>query len=329
MTRLSSTSAEDDFIARHFKPLATASGALGLTDDAAFYTPPPGHDLVLTKDALVAGVHFFADDPADRVARKALRVNLSDLAAKGAAPAGFLLALALPPDTGEDWVAAFARGLGHDITHYNCPLFGGDTVRTPGPVTISITAFGLVPSGCMVRRFGARPGDRVMVSGTIGDASLALRVRRNAMSVPESAEQYLRERYQLPQPRTALAAAVREHATAAMDVSDGLAGDLAKLCRVSAVSARIALADVPLSDAARTVIAHDQALLQIACTGGDDYEIVCTVPPAQMPAFRALAAAAAVPVSEIGEIIAGDDAPQFLDASDQPVQWHRLSFSHF
>lgn len=325
----SSTSAEDDFIARHFKPLATAPGAFGLTDDAASYTPPPGHDLVLTKDALVAGVHFFADDPADRVARKALRVNLSDLAAKGAMPAGFLLALALPPDAGEDWVAAFARGLGDDSAHYHCPLFGGDTVRTPGPVMVSITAFGLVPSGRMVRRAGARPGDRVVVSGTIGDAALALRVRRDGIAVSDSVRQSLRERYQLPQPRTMLAAAMREHATAAMDVSDGLAGDLAKLCRVSAVSARITLADVPLSESARTVIAQDRALLETACTGGDDYEIVCTVPPARMPAFRAAATAAAVPVSEIGEIIAGDNAPQFLDADGQPVTWQRLSFSHF
>ncbi len=324
----SSPSAEDDFIARHFKPLATTPGALGLTDDAAFYTPPPGHDLVLTKDALVAGVHFFADDPAERIARKALRVNLSDLAAKGATPAGFLLALALPPKTSEEWVAAFARGLGDDIAHYNCPLFGGDTVRTPGPVTISITAFGLVPSGRMVRRAGAQPGDRVMVSGTIGDAALALRARRDGLAVPDAALAQLRERYQLPQPRTALAEAVRAHASAAMDVSDGLAGDLAKLCRVSGVSARVTLSDVPLSDAARAVVATDQALLETACTGGDDYEIVCAVPPATLSAFRAAAATAGVPVSEIGEIVAGEGAPAFLGADGRPVSWQRLSFSH-
>lgn len=324
----SSPSAEDDFIARHFKPLASAPGALGLTDDAAVYTPPPGHDLVLTKDALVAGVHFFADDPAERIARKALRVNLSDLAAKGATPAGFLLALALPPETGEEWVAAFARGLGDDSAHYGCPLFGGDTVRTPGPVAISITAFGLVPSGCMVRRAGAKPGDRIMVSGTIGDAALALRVRRDGLAVSDAARAHLRERYQLPRPRTALAAAVRAHATAAMDVSDGLAGDLAKLCRVSGMTARVTLADVPLSDAARSVVAQDRALLETACTGGDDYEIVCTVPPVKLAAFRAAAASAKVPVSEIGEIVAGEGAPQFLGADGQPVAWQRLSFSH-
>lgn len=328
MTGLSSTSAEDDFIARHFRPLATAPGALGLTDDAAVYTPPPGHDLVLTKDALVAGVHFFADDPAERVARKALRVNLSDLAAKGATPAGFLLALALPPGTEERWVAAFARGLAEDIAQYNVPLFGGDTVRTPGPVTISITAFGLVPSGRMVRRAGAQPGDRVMVSGTIGDAALALRVRRDGLAVSDDVRAHLQERYQLPQPRTALAAAVRAHATAAMDVSDGLAGDLAKLCRVSGLSARVTLADVPLSEAARAMLAQDRAVLETACTGGDDYEIVCTVPPAKLAVFRAAAAAAGVPVSEIGETVAGEGAPQFLDADGRPVSWQRLSFSH-
>src|SRR5438552_17224578 len=176
----SGASAEDRLIARYFRPLARHPGAFGLADDAAALTPPAGADLVLTTDAIVGGVHFFADDPADQVAKKALRVNLSDLAAKGAKPLGFLLTLALPKEIGERWLASFARGLGEDADTYDCPLLGGDTVRTPGPVTISIAAFGAVPHGKMARRSGARPGDRVMVTGTVGDAALGLLLRRDS-----------------------------------------------------------------------------------------------------------------------------------------------------
>lgn len=163
------TSAEDRLIARHFKPLATHPGALGLSDDAAFIKPPAGCDLVLKTDAIIGGVHFFPDDAAHTVASKALRVNLSDLAAKGAKPLGFLLSLALPKETGDDWLADFANGLRGDAVLFGCPLFGGDTDRTPGPAMISIAMFGSVPEGTMVRRAGAKPGDLVFVSGTIGD----------------------------------------------------------------------------------------------------------------------------------------------------------------
>src|SRR4051794_3091274 len=169
--------AEDRLIARHFKPIARHPGALGLTDDAAVLTPPAGHALVVTADAIVGGVHFFPDDPPEAIAKKALRVNLSDLAAKGAHPAGFLLTLALPKGFRDDWLKAFARGLGQDAKTYDCPLLGGDTVHTPGPVTISITAFGTLPEGSMVRRAGARAGDHVIVTGTIGDAALGLKLR--------------------------------------------------------------------------------------------------------------------------------------------------------
>src|SRR5580704_7148056 len=237
-------SGEDHLIARYFRPLATDPGALGLLDDAATITPPPGSDVVLKADAIVGGVHFFPDDPPDMIAKKALRVNLSDLAAKGASPAGFLLSLALPRTVGGDWLEAFARGLGEDVQAYDCPLLGGDTDRTPGPVTISIAAFGLLPCGTMVRRSGARPGDLVVVTGTIGDAALGLLVRRD----PDTAgrwrldhrqRDHLIGRYLLPQPRNAVAEALRQHASAAMDVSDGLVGDLGKLCAVSGMAADI------------------------------------------------------------------------------------------
>src|SRR6266568_3470813 len=166
-------SAEDRLIARYFRPLASHPGALGLADDAAILVPPPGCDVVLKADAIIGGVHFFPEDPADAVGRKALRVNLSDLAAKGAKPVGFLLSLALPDGTPDVWLAGFADGLRADAQFYGCPLLGGDTDRTPGPVMVSIAAFGTVPHGGMVRRSGAKPGDTVFVSGTIGDAALA------------------------------------------------------------------------------------------------------------------------------------------------------------
>ena len=322
-------SAEDRLIAHFFRPLASHPGALGLSDDAAFITPPPGCDLVLKTDAIIGGVHFFAEDSARDVARKALRVNLSDLAAKGAAPLGFLLSLALPREIGDDWLADFADGLRADAGEFGCPLFGGDTDRTPGPITISIAMFGSVPQGTMVRRAGAQAGDRVFVSGTIGDAALGLALRKGAdWKLEATQRQHLAARYLLPQPRNALAEAVRAHASAAMDVSDGLAGDLAKLCRVSKVGAEIEVARVPLSDAAKAAIACDPAMLETALTGGDDYEVVCTVPPAKAASFRAAAQAAQVAVTEIGEIVAGEGA-RFVGADGQALSFKRASFSHF
>jgi thiamine-monophosphate kinase len=322
-------SAEDKLIARFFAPLAGHPGALGLSDDAAFLSPPPGHDLVLKTDAVIGGVHFFADDAAHSVACKALRVNLSDLAAKGASPLGFLMALALPQDVGESWLTGFAEGLRSDSVLYACPLFGGDTDRTPGPITVAIAMLGSVPTGTMVRRAGAKPGDRVFVTGTIGDAALGLALRKGAGWTLDAAQrQHLTARYLLPQPRLALANALRNFASAAMDVSDGLIGDFAKLCRVSKVGAAVELECVPLSAAARAVIAADPGQLSVALTGGDDYEIVCTVPPAKADAFRAAAAAVHVPVAEIGIVEAGS-APRFLDAAGKTRLFANASFSHF
>jgi thiamine-monophosphate kinase len=322
-------SAEDKLIARFFQPIAIHPGALGLGDDAAFITPPPGCDLVLKADAIIGGVHFFADDAAHTVACKALRGNLSDLAAKGARPLGFLLSLALPKEIGDNWLINFAEGLRGDSVLYACPLFGGDTDRTPGPITISIAMFGSVPEGTMVRRAGARTGDRVFVSGTIGDACLGLAVRNGKdWKLSEAQRQHLVARYLLPQPRNALAEAVRMHASASMDVSDGLAGDFAKLCRASRVGATIAVERIPLSDACKAVLAGDPATREAALSGGDDYEIVCTVPAAKAESFRAAAQAVNVPVTEIGEIVAGEGA-RFLGSDGEPLTFQRAAFSHF
>lgn len=326
-------SGEDRLIERHFRPIAKDPAALGLMDDAAMLAAPADADLVLTADAIIAGIHFFPGDPADMVAKKALRVNLSDLAAKGATPLGALLTIALPKGTGDRWLEKFAHGLGTDCAQFRCPLLGGDTVATKGPVAISITALGEVPQGRMVHRSGAKAGDAVMVTGTIGDAALGLLARRNPRRaafrhLDRKARAHLDRRYLLPQPRLALASAIREHATAAIDVSDGLVGDLAKLAAASGLGARITTAGVPLSLPAARAVEAEPGLMRTILTGGDDYEILLTVPEARRAAFEAAAAAAGVPVAALGRMQAGGGV-EILGEGGKPLKLARLSFSHF
>ena len=318
-------SGEDSLIARYFAPLATDPGAFGLRDDAAVLKAA-GEDVVVNTDAIVEGMHFLPDDPADTIARKALRTNLSDLAAKGAEPAGFVLTLALRTQDGA-WLSEFARGLGEDIAAYGCPLLGGDTVSTPGPLMISVTAFGRVPDGRIVRRAGAQAGDRIVVTGTIGDAALGLAVLQNRLTV-ENADALV-GRYRVPQPRTALARAVRDHAAASMDVSDGLAGDLAKLCDVSGVSAVIEAANIPLSRPVRALLDAGAIGIETLVAGGDDYEILCTMPEARLPSFMAQAAQAGVPAAVIGAVVAGKAPPRFVDTAGRAIALKRHSYSHF
>jgi thiamine-monophosphate kinase len=324
---MSDRPSEDDLISRYFAPLA-GPGGLALRDDAALLAPPPGCEMVLTVDGLVAGVHFFADDPPASIARKALRVNLSDLAAKGATPCGFLLTLALPRDWRPDWLEAFAAALGDDAALYGCPLLGGDTVSTPGPLTLSITALGTVAAGRMVPRTGARAGDLLYVSGTIGDAALGLWARTSGRAARER-DAFLLDRYLHPQPRLVLAVALAAHASGAMDVSDGLVGDLTKMLRVSGATALVDVARIPLSPAARDLIAARPELLETALTGGDDYEILASVPSAKASLFEAAASVAGIPVTRIGEVAAGQGAPQFRDIGGEPMSFRRGSFSHF
>ena len=312
--------AEFSLIARHFRPLA-GPGALDLRDDAALLTPPPGRELVLTVDALVAGVHFLPDDPPDLVGRKLLRVNLSDLAAKGAVPLGYLMTVSAPKATPEDWFAGFAAGLALDQAAYGVTLLGGDTTSTPGPVSLSLTIIGHVAPGTAVHRFGARAGDEIWVTGTIGDGALGLAVALGRLVDPTG---FLLDRYRLPQPRVGMELA--GIASAGMDVSDGLVQDLGHLCRASGLGAAINLADVPLSDAARAAGAD---WLTTCVTGGDDYELLLAVPPDRSERLLAAAARAGIAVTRIGHLHDGPVEVTVRGAGGEPLSLTEGGWSHF
>jgi thiamine-monophosphate kinase len=299
--------AEFALIARHFRPLAAATpGALALSDDAALLDPPAGRTLVLAADAMVAGVHFLPDDPPATIGRKLLRVNLSDLAAMGATPLGYLMTTALAKETGDAWLAAFSAGLAEDQALFGCGLLGGDTVSTTGPVTLSLTIIGSVAVGAALRRNGARAGDELWVSGTIGDGALGLLALTGRLgAVSDVARTALAARYRLPEPRLTLGAALAGIATACMDVSDGLVQDVGHLARAAGLAAAIEAADVPLSAAARQAVAADASLLARCLSGGDDYELVFAAPPEKADAVIATAEAARTAVRRIGRFTAG------------------------
>jgi thiamine-monophosphate kinase len=323
---------EFDIIARHFAPIAGVGG-LKLLDDAALIQPPPGQDLIITTDAIVAGVHFFADDPPETIARKALGVNLSDLAAKGADPLGFVLSLILPTQTKDEWIAAFADGLGAIALQSHCPLLGGDTVMSAGPLTLSITAFGSLPAGQMVKRSGAQPGDRLFVTGTIGDAAIGLKARVAARSgqhwlLSDDHLGFLESRYLVPRPRNAITTALRQHAHAAMDISDGFVGDLTKMLVLAGLGADILLDEIPLSVAARAAIRRDPALLDIALTGGDDYEVLASVSASRSRAFLADCLAVGVQVTDIGNVRATGEAIRFLESDGTRKTFTDGSYVH-
>ena len=308
--------AEFSLIARHFRPLAGA-GALDLGDDAAVLAPPPGRDLVVAADAMVGGVHFLPDDPPDLVARKLLRTNLSDLAAMGAAPLGYLMTVSAPRTTPDAWFAAFAAGLAQDQAEFGVTLLGGDTTSTPGPVSLSLTILGTVAPGEAIRRVGAQPGDLLFVTGTLGDGALGLRAARGEIADPDG---YLADRYRLPRPR--LGVARHGIVAAALDVSDGLVQDVGHLCRAAGCGAEIRAADLPLSPSARALL--PQALTTIL-TGGDDYELAMAVRPEHATALRE----SAVPVTRIGRFVEGPAHVSVRDADGTEVPVAAGGWSHF
>lgn len=307
-------------IARYFRPLA-GPGALDLQDDAAVLTPPPGRELVLTADAMVAGVHFLPDDPPDQVGRKLLRVNLSDLAAKGAMPLGYLMTVSTPRDTPEAWFAGFVAGLAQDQREYGIALLGGDTTSTPGPISLSLTAIGHVAPGQAVHRVGASAGDGIWVTGTIGDGALGLAVARGQITDPSS---YLLSRYRLPQPRIGFA--IAGIASAGMDVSDGLVQDLGHICRASHLGAEIEAALVPLSEAAR---AAGPKWLATCLTGGDDYELLMAVPPAREASLLQAAQTSGIAVTRIGHFGSGSPLVTVYAPDGTPMSLGKGGWSHF
>lgn len=317
---------EFELIAKLLAPLsAKATGAYGLTDDAATILPPPGDDLVVTADLLSAGIHFRADDPPHLIAKKALRTNLSDLAAKGAVPLGYMLSVALPRNWTLSWMESFATGLREDQDAFSTVLLGGDTTSTHGPLTVAITAFGALPIGSMIRRSGAKQGDLVFVSGTIGDAGLGLAVLMGELpNVSSSDGEWLVSRYQLPTPRLGLGSALRGLATAALDVSDGLLADLGHIGETSNVGLSINADRVPLSEA---LTAAGGSVVP-AVTAGDDYEVAFTVPPSKRRDVLRIASVTGTLVTEIGRVTAGSGVA-LLDSSRREIPVSEKGYRHF
>jgi thiamine-monophosphate kinase len=315
-------------IRRFFAPLA-GPGSLGLTDDAALIDCPPGHRLVVTVDQLVEGVHFLPGDPPEFVARKLLRRNLSDLAAMGATPRAYLVTSALPKSRDDEWVRRFAEGLGEDQRRFGVTLLGGDSTSTPGPVSLTLTAIGEVAEGSEIRRSGAKPGDRVWVSGTIGDAFLGLKVLRGGYEelAPEH-RAALAARFQLPDPRIELGPRLAGIAHAMIDVSDGLLADLGHICETSGVAATVQLPKLPLSPAAKAAVEADPALHPLLATGGDDYELLFAAPPEVDAEIAALSHSLALPITEIGAITAGEGV-RLLDAGGKPLATKTAGWQHF
>jgi len=324
----------DEFalIARYFAPLAAgAPGAFDLTDDVAIVEVGADEQLVVKTDAIVGGIHFLPDDPPDLIARKLLRVNLSDLAGKGARPVGYLMTCAFPRDLDEAWLAGYVEGLAADQREFGLSLLGGDTTGTPGPLTLSATVFGAIGKGRLPWRGAARVGDAVLVSGTLGDGALGLDVQRQEFPELDAAGRaYLVERYRLPQPRLrlgrALVAAGFVHA--AMDISDGLLADLGHICETSGLAAEIEWPRLPLSEPAAKLVAAHPPLRERIVAGGDDYELLLTVAADTVPAALSLARQEGVALTAIGRLSAGSGV-RIRDAQGNDITIGRTGFRHF
>lgn len=324
---------ETELIETYLAPLAAgAPGAFGLKDDAALIETEAGFDLVVSTDPVIAGVHFFADDAPQDIAWKALAVNVSDLAAKGAEPVAYTMALAFPVAPRHDWMAAFSAGLREAQAAFGCTLIGGDTDRTPGPLSIGVTAFGNVPRGQMVRRGSAMIGDRVFVTGTIGDSGLGLQLRKSPEAfgarLSQSDREFLLSRYLRPLPRVVLAPLLRKFASAALDVSDGLLKDAARLAAGAGAALNIQFEALPLSSAARAVLAANPDFAQSLVTGGDDYEILFAVAPQNHQAFIDAARKLSITTAEIGVLAAGSGVGLKM-SNGSVIEPSRGGYDHF
>ncbi len=321
---------EFDLIARYFAPLTKGfPGAFALGDDGAVLHPEPGHDIVATADTMVADVHFFNSDPPALIARKLLRVNLSDLAAMGARPRHYLLTLALPKDIDAEWVAAFAAGLAEDQGLYGIALAGGDTVATSGPATLTLAALGDVPAGKALRRSGAQKGDWIYVTGTLGDGALGLAVLQGGLvHLSKVHATHLIDRYRLPRPRLAIGRKLLDCAHAVIDISDGLVADLGHVADQSGCGATVEAARLPLSAAATAALEKDSDLLAAILGGGDDYELLFTIAQEKKEALTFLVADEAVKITCIGRIEAMGGV-RILDAQGDEIPLKSTGFRHF
>jgi thiamine-monophosphate kinase len=324
---------ETELIQTYLAPLAAgAPGAFGLKDDAALILTEPGFDLVVSTDPIIAGVHFFGDDDPRDIAWKALAVNVSDLAAKGTEPIAYTMALAFPDAPQRDWMAGFSAGLLEAQQAFGCTLIGGDTDRTPGPLSIAITAFGKVPRGQMVTRGGARIGDHVFVTGTLGDSALGLKLRRapavSSAPLDTGAREFLIDRYLRPQPRLEMALLLRRYASAALDISDGLVKDAARLAEGAGAGLRITFEKLPLSVAAEAACAADLGLKATIVTGGDDFEILFAVPPDRRTDFCDAAAKLTVTATEIGVLAVGNGVT-LTALNGAPIEITLDGYDHF
>ncbi|MBS0240750.1 MAG: thiamine-phosphate kinase [Proteobacteria bacterium] len=325
---------EQAIIAEFLTPLAAGfPGALGLKDDCAVFAPSPGMEIVLKTDPIAEGVHFLSDDDPADIGWKALAVNVSDLAAKGAMPRAYLMALSFPLAPTRAWMTAFARGLGEAQVAFGIQLAGGDTDRRPGPITVSITVLGEVPAGRMVRRATARPGDLLYVTGQLGRGALGLALHRDPIlaqrwrvSTADAAAEV--RRFHRPEPRLALREALLGHASAAMDLSDGLVKDLGRMAKASGCGAQVLASLVPRSAVGNAAIADDPEHWASILATGDDYEVLAAVPPDRARHFEDLAAASPFPVTRIGEMTAGGRV-EILGADGTPLTFDRTGWDHF
>jgi thiamine-monophosphate kinase len=321
---------EFELVAKLFVPLARdAEGAFGLTDDVAVLWPRPGMDVVLKCDSLIESVHFLRDDPPATVARKALRRALSDLAAKGAEPSAYLLALALPRWPDMVWLEAFAGGLAADQAEFGISLIGGETDATSGPVIITVTAIGHTPQGALIRRNGARAGDLVFVTGTIGDAGAGLSLLKDGgRALSDTPRNYLLARYRVPAPRLAFGRGLRGLATAAIDISDGLIADLGHIAETSGVRIEIDAERVPLSAALCELRGGSPQAVLMAAGAGDDYEVAFTAAPSNTEAILDIAHRTLTPVVVIGSVVVGSGTAM-LDGTGQEIFMGHKGYTHF
>lgn len=323
---------EFDLIRAYFAPLTQfEAGSFNLTDDAAVLSIDQDHEIVVTTDTIVAGVHFLKDSPPESIAAKLLRVNLSDLAAMGATPRSYTLSLALTNEISSEWLAAFAGSLAKDQESYGITLVGGDTVSTPGPLTLSLTAIGIVPNGQAIRRNNAKVGDDIYVTGTIGDGAFGLLAAQSKISGISNPDlDFLLNRYQYPQCRGKLGVRLVGIAHAAADISDGLVADLAQICGPSGVSATLEASLVPLSGPAQSALTKNSDFLHLALTGGDDYELVFTADPLDCTMLVDVANDVNIQISKIGKITAKTDTlVRVLDRDGKSLQFEQAGFHHF